>query len=77
VDVEAVPPARRRLRGRQGDADPGAAAAAGEGEQRAPAAAEVEQPPSRSDPDLLGHVLVRSPLSLLEAEREAAGTWRR
>ena len=72
VDVEAVPPARRRLRRRQRDADPDAAAAADEIEQRAPAAAEVEHPPARPDPDLLGDVLVLAPLSLLEAQREVA-----
>ena len=72
VDVEAVAPAGRRLRGGQGDADPGAASAADEVEQRAPAAAEVEHAPARSDPDLLGHVLVLAPLGLLEAQREVA-----
>ena len=68
VDVQAVPPAGRRLRGGQGDADPDAAPAPDEVEQPAPAAAEVEHAPSRADPDLLGHVLVLAALSLLEAQ---------
>ena len=70
VDVEPVPPARRRLRGGQRDTDPGAAPAPDESEQRAPAAAQVQHAPARPDPDLLSHVLVLALLSLLEAERE-------
>ena len=70
VDVEAVPPAGRRLGGGQGDADPDAAPAPDEVEQPAPAAAQVEHAPSRADPDLLGHVLVLTALSLLEAQGE-------
>jgi len=72
VHVEAVPPAGRRLRGGQGDAQPGAAPAPDEVKERAPAAAQVEHPPSRLDPDLLGHVGVLAPLSLLQAQREIA-----
>src|ERR671911_2808784 len=68
VDVEAVPPAGRRLSGGQGDADSGAAPTPDEVQERAPPAAQVEHAPARSDPDLLGDVLVLAPLSLLEAQ---------
>jgi hypothetical protein len=50
VDLEAVPPAGRRLRGGQSDADPGPSSAPDEVEQRAPPAAQVENAPPRSDP---------------------------
>src|SRR5215216_156854 len=53
VDVEAMPAARGRLRGRKGDADAGRVAAADEVQKRPPTAAQVEHPPARSDPDLL------------------------
>jgi hypothetical protein len=72
MDVEPVPPARRRLRRGQRDTDPGAAAAVDESEERAPATAEVQHAPSRPDPDLVGHVLVLALLSLFETEREVA-----
>src|SRR5262249_47243962 len=39
-------------------------------EQSTPAAAEIENAPSRLDPDLLRNVVVLAPLSLLEGQRE-------
>ncbi len=72
LDVEVVAPARRRLRTGQGHADPRAAPIADEVQQRTPSTAQVEYPLTRSDPELFGHVLVLSPLSLLEAQREVA-----
>ena len=72
VDVEPVPAARRRLRGGQGHADPGAAPAPDIVQQRTPPAAQVEHTPPRPDPDLLGHEGVLAPLSLLETQREVA-----
>src|SRR5215212_2584008 len=70
VHVQAVPPAGRRLRRRQGDAHPAPATLADEGQQWPPATAEVEHPPARPDTDLLGHVAVLAALSLLEAHGE-------
>ena len=72
VDVEPVPAARRRLRGGQGHADPGAAPAPDIVQQRTPPAAQVEHAPPRPDPDLLGHEGVLAPLSLFETQREVA-----
>ena len=68
VDIEAVPPAGRACAGQVTPTR--CAAAADEVEQRAPAAAQVEQAPPGSDPDLLGHVLVLAPLGVFEAQRE-------
>jgi hypothetical protein len=51
---------------------PGRATAPNEVKERAPPAAQVEHAPPGCDPDLLGHVLVLAPLSLLEVQREVA-----
>ena len=72
VDVEAVAPAGLRLRRGQRHPDAGRPPPADEVEQRAPSAAQVEHAPARADPDLLGHVLVLAPLSLLQGQREVA-----
>ena len=72
VDVEVVFEAGGHLRRGQRHADPVCAAAASGVQQRPPAAAEVEQPPSRSDPDLLRDVVVLAALRLLERQREIA-----
>ena len=72
LDVKAVAPARRRLRSGQGHADPRAAPIADKVQQRTPSTAQVEYPLARSDPELFGHVLVLSALSLLQAQREVA-----
>ena len=70
VDVETVPPTGSHLRGGQRDADPGATSVSDEIQQRPPPAAEIEHPATRSDADLLGHILVLAPLGLLEAQGE-------
>jgi len=67
-----VLPAGLQLRRRQGHADPLPTALAVVGEQRPPAAAEIEQPPSRPDSDPLGDVIVLAALRLLEGQREVA-----
>src|SRR5271170_3838699 len=72
VDVEVMAPAGGQLGGGERDAHPAAAPAANEVEQGTPTAAEVEHPPARADPDLLGHVLMLACLRLLEAQREIA-----
>jgi hypothetical protein len=68
VDVEAVAPAGLGLRGRKRHPDTLSPALADEVQQRPPAAAEVEHPAAGPDADLLGDVLVLSPLRLLERE---------
>ena len=68
VHLEVMAAAGGRLRGGQGDAHAVAPSAPDERQQRAPPAAEVEHTPARSDPDLVGHVFVLAPLSLLKAE---------
>jgi hypothetical protein len=68
----SLPAARRRLRGGQGHADPGAAPTPDVVQQRTPPAAEVEHAPPRPDSDLLGHEGVLAPLSLFETQRKVA-----
>jgi hypothetical protein len=41
-------------------------------EQRPPAAAKIQQPAAGADPNPLGHVLVLSPLRVLQRERKIA-----
>src|SRR5919198_306763 len=72
MDVEAVPPARLELSRGERDAEACCAGAAHVVEQAAPTASEVENPPSRRDPDLLRDEVVLSSLRLLEGEREVA-----
>ena len=68
VDVEVVSAARVQLARGQRHPDPDAALLANVGEQRTPATAEIEQPPTGTDADLLGDVFVLSALSLLERQ---------
>src|SRR4030081_606815 len=70
VDVEPVSPAGGNLRGGQRDAHPGATPVADEVQQRSPSAAEIEHPAARPDAYLLGHILMLSPLGVLEAQGE-------
>src|SRR5207245_1051811 len=70
MDVEAVTPTRRNLRRGQGHPDPNASAIANVVEQSAPATAQVEDPPTRADPKLLGHVVILASLRLFQAQRE-------
>jgi hypothetical protein len=72
VDVEAMAPAGLCLRGGKSHPHPLAAALADEVQQRPPAAAKIEHPPARSDPNTLRDVLVLSPLRVLQRHREVA-----
>ena len=72
VHVEAVATAGGDLCRGQGHADSLCADAADKVEQPTPAAAQVEDPASWLDPDLLGHVVVLASLSLFEGQREVA-----
>lgn len=65
-----MPSARGQLCRGQRHPDPDPTARPGVGKQRSPTTAEIQQAAPRSDPDLLGHVVMLAPLRLLETKRE-------